>query len=80
MNKKAKSRERVARNFIKSRGRTAFNRLIHQLERGVSGQDIADNLGVSRERVRQWKHTFGEVITYYRVYPEIRPLRTDQPQ
>jgi hypothetical protein len=41
------------------------------LARGESGQAIADGFGVSRERVRQWKNTFGEVITHYRVYPEV---------
>ena len=66
----AKSRERVARNFM-SYGRTRFRELLAALARGESGQRIADGFGVSRERVRQWKNTFGEVITHYRVYPEV---------
>lgn len=71
-----KSRERVARNFIKSYGRTKFRRLLEALAAGESGQKIANEFGVSRERVRQWKNTFGEVITHYRVYPEVdRMLR-----
>lgn len=75
-NKSAKSRERVARNFIKSYGRVRFRRLIESLAAGESGQTIANEFGVSRERVRQWKNTFGEVITHYRVYPEVdRMLR-----
>jgi hypothetical protein len=67
----SRSRERVARNFIKSYGRTRFRELLQALARGESGQRIADGFGVSRERVRQWKNTFGEVITHYRVYPEV---------
>ena len=67
----SKSRERVARNFIKSYGRVAFRRLLESLAAGESGQTIANEFGVSRERVRQWKNTFGEVITHYRVYPEV---------
>jgi uncharacterized protein (DUF433 family) len=67
----AKSRQRVARNFIKRYGRTALRRLLESLADGESGQKIANEFSVSRERVRQWKNTFGEVITYYRVYPEI---------
>ena len=67
----AKSRERVARNFIKSYGRTRFRRLIHALEAGESGPAIADAFGVSRERVRQWKNTFGQVITLYQLHPEV---------
>ncbi len=66
-----RSRQRVARNFIKSYGRLRFRRLLDALANGESGQAIANEFGVSRERVRQWKNTFGEVITYYRVYPEI---------
>ena len=38
---------------------------------GESGQAIADEFNVSRERVRQWKNTFGEVVTHYRLFPEI---------
>ena len=67
----SKSRQRVARNFIRNYGRTRFRRLLEALAQNESGQAIADEFGVSRERVRQWKNTFGEVITYYRVYPEI---------
>ena len=66
-----KSRERVARNFIKSYGRVRFRRLLSALAAGESGQAIANEFGVSRERVRQWKNTFGEVIIHYRVFPEI---------
>jgi hypothetical protein len=66
-----KSREKVARNFIKTYGRTRFRRLLNALANGESGQAIADEFAVSRERVRQWKNTFGEVITHYRLFPEI---------
>lgn len=67
----AKTRQRVARNFIRTYGRTRFRRLLEALAGGESGQAIADEFGVSRERVRQWKNMFGEVITYYRVFPEV---------
>lgn len=67
----SKTRQRVARNFIRTYGRTRFRRLLDALAAGESGQAIADEFGVSRERVRQWKNTFGEVITHYRVYPEV---------
>ncbi len=70
----AKSRERVARNFIKSYGRARFRRLIHALEAGESGQAIANEFGVSRERVRQWKNTFGQVITLYQLHPEVERI------
>ena len=69
-----KSRERVARNFIKSYGRSKFRRLLEALAAGESGQKIADEFGVSRERVRQWKNTFGQVLTLYQVHPEVQRI------
>ena len=70
----ARSRERVARNFIKSYGRTRFRRLLEALARSESGQTLADEFSVSRERIRQWKNTFGTVITVYQVHPEVERL------
>ena len=43
-----KSRERVARNFIRSYGRSRFRRLLEALAANESGQIIADEFGVSR--------------------------------
>ncbi len=67
----ARSRERVARNFIKTYGRAQFRRLLEALAHSESGQAVAEEFGVSRERVRQWKNTFGTVITMYQVHPEV---------
>lgn len=69
-----RSRERVARNFIKTYGRARFRRLLEALAAAESGQAVADEFGVSRERVRQWKNTFGTVITMYQVHPEVERL------
>ena len=71
MPKKEKGRERVARNFIRNYGRSRFKDLIEGFAKGESGQTLADEFSVSRERIRQWKNTFGEVITHYRLFPEI---------
>ena len=65
------SRERVARNFIKRYGAHRFRELIQALEAGESGQAIAEKFEVSRERVRQWKNTFGSVLTLYQVHPDV---------
>jgi hypothetical protein len=73
----AKSRERVARNFIKTYGRSRFRRLLEALASGGSGQAIADEFHVSRERVRQWKNTFGQVITLYQLHPEVERVFRD---
>ena len=68
------SRERVARNFIRRHGRVKFRRLLDALGRGESGQAIADEFGVSRERVRQWKNAFGTVITMYQLDPTVEHI------
>jgi hypothetical protein len=67
-----RSRERVARNFVRRYGPDRFARLLQALSDGTSGQSIADEFEVSRERVRQWKNTFGQLLTLYQVHPEVR--------
>jgi DNA-binding NarL/FixJ family response regulator len=67
-----KSRERIARNFVQRYGTDRFRRLLVLLADGESGQQIADEFEVSRERVRQWKNTFGTVLTLYQVHPDIQ--------
>ena len=74
----ARSRERVARNFIKTYGRAKFRRLLESLARSESGQLVADEFGVSRERVRPWKNTFGTVIMMYQVHPEVERLLAER--
>ena len=67
-------RERGARNFVKRYGRERLKRLIDLLHEEASGQGIAEEIGVSRERVRQWKNTFGKRISYFEVYPEVQTV------
>jgi len=69
-----KSRERVARNFVKRYGSKRLRRLLDALGHGESGQAIADEFDVSRERVRQWKNTFGQVLTLYQVHAEVQSV------
>ncbi|NCG21631.1 MAG: hypothetical protein GWP91_21665 [Rhodobacterales bacterium] len=68
------SRERVAKNFVKRYGATRLKRLLSALEAGESGQTIADEFEVSRERVRQWKNAFGQIFTMYQVYPDVQAV------
>ena len=67
----ARHRERVARNFVNRYGQQRFRELLEALANGESGQSIAEAYQVSRERVRQWKNTFGTVVTLYQVHPEV---------
>ena len=75
---KIKGRERVARNFIRTYGRARFKQLINGFATGESGQVLADEFNVSRERIRQWKNTFGEIITIYHLHPEIQKILNKQ--
>ncbi len=68
----SRSRERIARNFIKRYSADRFRRLLALLAEGDSGQVIATEFDVSRERVRQWKNTFGNVVTLYQVHPDVQ--------
>lgn len=76
---RAKSRERVARNFVSRYGTARLEWLLAALSSGESGQTIADEFDVSRERVRQWKNTFGRVVTLYQVHPEVQGVLKDDP-
>lgn len=75
-----KNRERVARNFVRRYGATRFRRLLDALINGESGQAIADEFEVSRERVRQWKNAFGSVLTLYQVHPEVQSVLEQAPR
>ena len=70
------SRSRVARNFINRYGEERLRRLLDALADGESGQSIAEEFDVSRERVRQWKNAFGRVLTMYQVHPEVSDVLT----
>lgn len=73
------SGERVARNFVERYGADRFARLLRLLERGESGQSIADEFDVSRERVRQWKNAFGKVVTLYQVHADVASILREEP-
>lgn len=65
-------RLRVVHNFVQRYGRGRLAELLDAIATGQSGQAIAESFSVSRERVRQWKNTFGTVVTLYQVHPEVR--------
>ena len=71
---KTRNRERMARNFIKTYGRVKFNQLLSDIAAQKSGQSIANELNVSRQRVQQWKTAFGSQLTCYQLFPEIEQI------
>lgn len=71
------SREIVTQNFIDRYGVDGLRRLLDALQAAESGQAIAAEFSVSRERVRQWKNTFGSSLTLYQVHPEVMVVLRD---
>jgi hypothetical protein len=67
-------REKIARNIIARHGRGGLVRLLDGLRAGESGQVIADDLGVTRERVRQWKGALGVEVRTYIVSEDVSAL------
>jgi hypothetical protein len=68
------SRLRMAENFIARYGTEQLHALLDALADGESGQRIAEQLDVSRERIRQWKNAFGQTVTLYQVHPDVQRL------
>lgn len=64
----------MAANFVAEYGRPGLKRFLQMLREEVSGELIAREFNVSRERVRQWKNAFGRVVYSYEPSPEIRRL------
>ena len=60
---KQESIKKGIRNFIKKYGLKKFKDMVHSFVVGESGQKIGNRLGVSRERVRQFKTILGDEIS-----------------
>jgi len=67
-----KRTQTTVNNFINKYGKERFRWFLNAIATGVSGQVIADEFNVSRERVRQWKDTFGDTVTVYQLKPEVK--------
>lgn len=65
-----KSLQTVRANFIARYGRKAYAELVRDFTHGVSGQITATRLGVSRERIRQWRGLFGTTVTIWTPHPK----------
>lgn len=75
-----RSRERITRNFIARYGQARLRELLSALSNLESGEQIARSFDVSRERVRQWKNTFGTLVTLYQIHPEVLALAQPEPK
>lgn len=70
----SRTRSRTSRNFVKAYGMAKFRRLILGFQANESGGVLCTELGVSRQRVHQWRLMFGETVRIYNIYPEIRRI------
>lgn len=68
----------MARNFISTYGDERFAWLLDQFEKGASGTAIAKELGVTRERVRQWRNAFGTTVHSYFVHVETQRILREE--
>ena len=66
-----KSRRKITRDFIALYGSARLRALLKDLSKGESGQMLAEEFRVSRERIRQWKETFGKLHFTYKIFPEV---------
>jgi hypothetical protein len=48
----------LANNFINNYGRKEFKQLLEDFVSGVDGTKIATRMGVTRQRVHQWRQAF----------------------
>jgi len=64
----------VAANFINQYGKARFKRFLKLVQQNTSGEEIAKEFNVSRERVRQWKNAFGNVVQSYDISPDVLKL------
>lgn len=55
----------VLHNLLEKYGKERVVRLLHLFEENESGEVIAREFGVSRERVRQWRNLLGTTVTTF---------------
>jgi len=55
----------MVRNFFINYGKKQFQSLLEDFQNHRSNQEIANDLGVTRSRVKQWKDAFGEKEEVY---------------
>lgn len=70
-------RRLIARNFIKQYGKETFRAFLAGTTRDESGASWGRRLGVSRERVRQWRSTLSTRIVYIAILPDVLEVLLD---
>lgn len=78
--KKEPNRRVVLENLVDKYGLVKVRWLVKRFTLGHSGEDIAEEFGVTRERVRQWKNSIGSSIQVYQVHPETQKVLNERPR
>lgn len=73
-----KSRRTMVRNLKRKYGVRRVRELLRRFSEPNAGQLIADEFGVSRERVRQWRNMLGRTITVFQPYGEVEAELEDK--
>ena len=69
-----RSRRILLRNFTKSYGKEKLAKLVSDFSIGTSGELIAQELGVTRARISQWRQAFGYTLRTYQVHEDIQAI------
>ena len=61
----------VARNICRNYGKHRLRWLLDGFSKNRNMQEMANTMGVSRERIRQYKDALGQQVSFYMPFPEI---------
>lgn len=67
---------KAAEQFIKKYSWPRFIRLIELFKKSTSGPEIAQEFGVTRQRIAQWRSAFGSYKSTFVLNPDIEKLVT----
>ena len=67
-------RTKMLNNFVDNYGAETLRWMMNELGDNTPMSKIARELGVTRQRVMQWRDAFGRRITHYLIFPEIKEI------
>ena len=70
----SRRRRKMLNNFVDNYGVETLKWMIGEFQEGTTLQQIAQELGVTRQRVMQWRDAFGRRITHFKVHPRIEEI------
>lgn len=77
LNTKVSHSFKVAENIIKSYGRDHFLSLIEGLRANKTLDELSKSIGVSKQRIHQWRNSLGFQEVIFHIAPEVEELVDD---